>query len=917
MSGLPGGTVTFLFTDIEGSTRLLRRLGERYAGVLERHDRLVRAACANHGGREVDTQGDAFFMAFARAGDAVAAAVAVQRALATERWPEGAGVRVRMGLHTGEPIVGGANYVGLAVHRAARICAVGHGGQILVSSATREVLEDDLRPVISFRDLGERRLKDFDRPEHLFQVVVDDLAADFPPLASVPVSPAGSQGANGGVPAPPNRTLGRNDDVRAIAERLRVSTVRLLTLTGPGGVGKTRLAIEAAGAVQVDFADTARFVSLDALRRAKDVPSAIARALAIVPLSGETSDQAVTRSLAAKDLLLILDNFEHLLPAARFVSDLLTACPGVTVLATSREPLMLHAEERYPVSPLTPPALEDSADRQALAELAAVTLFCERARARDPGFRFGDRNAAAVAEICRRVDGLPLAIELAAARCELFSPGEIANRLHEALGALGTGPRDAPARQRTLRATIDWSHDLLSDAEQAGFARFAAFAGGATVGAVETITGADVDTLDHLVVKSLLVRRNHSPAATRLGMLETIHAYAAERFAAIADHDAVRERHYRFYLGLAREHGTEQALWGTSRSEHLARLDAEIDNLHAALGWAVDQADAERAVAIAEALGLYWVQRNGFADALEWIDRALRMPGADANPTLRVRALCMKANCLWTLGRAGEQRAALAEAETIARALGDPVILSRALHTRAHREVSADRLDAADRLADEALSCAHAAGDRWEIALASYDKALAASTVAELRERVEVAASMFDEVGNVYQLACLLTSAAYAALCLGSDRDATDFAGRAIPIARSLDDPYGLLITSGNLALGALLTGDVDAASRAFREELRLCRELVVRPIAFEGFCGLAAVAVVGGDVERAATLVGAAAAHRYGEPEDPVVARLDKAFFEPARTRHGAEAWDAGVRDGSALSFEDAIAYALEEPCM
>jgi predicted ATPase len=288
--------------------------------------------------------------------------------------------------------------------------------------------------------------------------------------------------------------------------------VRLVTLTGPGGVGKTRLALEAARAVQADFADGAYFVSLAALHRPDEVPAALVDALAISPLTGESPGEAVERFLAAKHLLLVADNFEHLLPAASLIAGLLGACPALTVLATSREPLTLHAEERHPVPPLALPAPGTPEDVQALAAVDAVVLFCERARAHDPSFDLADGNAAAVAEICQRVDGLPLAIELAAARCGLLSAEEIAERLDQALGALGAGARDAPPRQQTLRATIDWSHELLGDAEKACFARFAVFAGGATVEAAGTITGAGLDTLDGLVAKSLLVRRQHAHA---------------------------------------------------------------------------------------------------------------------------------------------------------------------------------------------------------------------------------------------------------------------------------------------------------------------------------------------------------------------------------------------------------------------
>jgi predicted ATPase/class 3 adenylate cyclase len=910
ITDLPSGTVTFLFSDVEGSTRLLTRWPGRYAEVLGEHQRLLRAAFDEHGGREVHTEGDAFFVAFARAGDAVAAAVSAQRSLASRRWPEGVDVRVRIGVHTGEAEVRDGDYVGLDVHRAARICAAGHGGQVLISSSARELVVDELPADVALRDVGEHRLKDLDRPEHLFQLVVGDLPAAFPPLASL--SP-GSGGANG-LPAAPNRTIGREDDVRAIADRLLVDGVRLLTLTGPGGVGKTRLALEVARAVKAEFGHGAWFVSLAALQRPEDVAAAVVTTLAIIVLSGESDEQAAERFLGAKHLLLVVDNFEHVLGAVPFIGRLLSACRALTVLATSREPLGLQAEERHPVAPLALPARTKTLDAEALAGVDAVALFCARARVRDPDFALDDGNAPSVAEICRRVDGLPLAIELAAARCGLLSPDEIAQRLQGALGALGSGTRDAPARQQTLRATIDWSHKLLGDPEKQCFARFAVFAGGATVDAAETITHAGLDTLDDLAEKSLLVVHRDAHTHSRLEMLETIRAYATERFASTPDEQAVRERHYLHYLALAQRHGTERALWGANAKDDLTRLDAEIDNLHAALGWAIGQADVEGALALAAALGCYWLTRNRYAEAVDWIDQALNLPGAGAHPALRVLALRTKSRCLWQMGRRGEQPAIMAELEATARRLGDPVTLSRALQLRAQHAINIERLDVADAVADEALRWARVADDEWEVAEASRGKAVAASNVGDLRERVDGAASLLSDAGNVHQLASLLNSAAYAALCLGGEGDAADFAARATPIADALHDRFERMINRGNRGLAALLTGETDNAWHAFREELALCRDMVVVPVAFEGLRGLAALAVVAGDDERAATLVGAAEARRYGQA-DPVDARLDETFFEPARARCGSDAWNASAREGRRLSFEDAIAYALEEP--
>jgi hypothetical protein len=318
---------------------------------------------------------------------------------------------------------------------------------------------------------------------------------------------------------------------------------------------------------------------------------------------------------------------------------------------------------------------------------------------------------------------------------------------------------------------------------------------------------------------------------------------------------------------------------------------------------------------MAAALGSYWVMADRHADALAWIDQTLSLPGADAHPAPRVRVLCTKVLCLWRAARRAEQPAVLVELEALARGLDDPLILAKALQVRIYDEFEAERLDVADAVADEAIHWARAAADPWEIAEASRRKVIAASSIADLRERVDEAASLLTDVGNVYQLAALLTDAAYAALRLGSERDAADFAARAAPIASALGNRFMSMLNSGNRGLAALLTSDTATASHAFREELTLCRDMVVRRAVSEGLRGLAAVAVVDGDDKRAATLVGAAGAHRYDKPEDPVEARLDPEFFEPARTRCGTDAWNAAAREGSALSFEDAIAYALEEP--
>jgi predicted ATPase/DNA-binding SARP family transcriptional activator len=717
-------------------------------------------------------------------------------------------------------------------------------------------------------------------------------------------TPTGRRG--GRIPRAPNRTIGRERQLWTITGRVRQDGVRLLTLIGPGGVGKTRLAIEAASASEADFSHGACFVSLASVRRVEDVPMTTVQALDAVVLDGESAQQALVRFLAGRRLLLVVDNCEHLPGVSVFVGELLEACPGVTVLATSREPLDLRAEVRHPVPPLSLPDGTGSGN--------AVTLFAERARAHDPDFAADARSGAAMTEICRRLDGLPLAIELAAARCSLLTPLEIAQRLDTALGALGAGARDVPERQRTLRATIDWSYDLLDEEERACFARFAVFAGGATVDAAETITGADLDTVDRLVAKSLLTRRPQPDGRTRIAMLETIREYAGERFAAAPEAEAVHERHFRHFLSLAERSGSERALWGAGRKEHLGRLDADVENLHAALGWAVAGAKVESALAMCAALPRYWRMRNRNADADRWIDDALGLPGAERRVALRIRVLVAKEWAVFRLGRGREQAELMDEAERLARSTDDPALLSEVLRIRSAHALNQGDLELADRLADEALDWARRTGDDWRLAMAAHTKAMASRAPADLRERVDRAVALLERVGNVYFVADLLASAAYGALCLGSDVDAAEFVARATPVTRRLDHPYLWMLLRGNAGLAALFTGDTEAARAAFREELELSRELAVLPFAGEGLGGLGAVAVVRGEAERAAWLYGAAQTHRYGQPRDAVDERLRAAFFDPARERWGVETWDAAVRRGAAMAFEDAIAAALAE---
>jgi class 3 adenylate cyclase len=485
MTQLPTGTVTFLFTDIEGSTKLLEQLGQQYHQLQDRHSSIVRAAISEGGGSVVNTDGDSFFAVFADAQRALAVAVQAQRELAAAPWPAGARVRVRMGLHTGAGVLGGDNYLGLDVNRAARIAAAAHGEQVLFSDATRSLVERGLPPGTRLRDLGQHRFKNLTEPERLHQAVIDGLEQDFPPPRSL-------NAHKNNLPVQLTNFIGRSREVARLRELLAVN--RLVTLTGTGGTGKTRLALEVAAQSLLDFADGVFFVDLAPIAGDELVASAIASALGVRENAGEVME-LVGDHMREKNLLLVLDNFEHVLQSAASVVDpVLHAASGVKTLVTSRVPLGLYGEQQFQVPPLGLPDLEHLPEIPALAQLDAVALFVERAVAVTPDFRLTADNARAVAEIVARVDGLPLAIELAASRIRLLQPGALLARLQARLPLLTTASRTVPERQRTLRRTIEWSYQLLDLQHRRMFARQAVFAGGADLEAIEAVINPDQAT---------------------------------------------------------------------------------------------------------------------------------------------------------------------------------------------------------------------------------------------------------------------------------------------------------------------------------------------------------------------------------------------------------------------------------------
>jgi predicted ATPase len=711
------------------------------------------------------------------------------------------------------------------------------------------------------------------------------------------------------MPVPPTRTLGRDRDREAVSHLLLNAEVRLVTLVGPGGVGKTRLALEVARSLEPEFRDGAWFVSLAGTANAEHVPSAVAQALGVTPLEGETPKAAAERFLAAKAGLVVLDNFEHVLPAAALVSDLLAAAPALAVLATSREPLRLQAEHRYAVTPLQVPA---EAEAATVAGAAAGALFVERARSHDRSFELTEENAGAVAEICRRLDGLPLAIELAAARITVLDPAQLTARLADALEVLGDGPRDAPDRQRTLRATIDWSHRLLDEAEAEAFARFAAFAGGATTDAAQAVTGADLDALQGLVDKQLLLRRGDSGPDPRLWMLETVREYAAERLEADPTAPEARERHCRHYLALAER--AEPELFTRGEAVWLPRLNAEIENFRAALAWSLGHGAPALGLRLAGILSKFWDVTNRIAEGLEWLDSALDAAGDDAPVSDRARARRAQVNLMDAQGVAydthgllDDARAKAVEAVALSREAAEPAGVADALLGLAALDMAESQPQRRRReLADEALVLARETGDDRLVALALMERATSVSPESYAGEFEETATAL-RRLGSTRILTALYGNAAYNAIKAGRPEDAARYLAQNEPLARELGDPVTLAVTCGNVGLEALFSDDLDRAGDAFHEQLRLCREHVVTHLASEGIGGLAAIAARRGDPDRAARLLGAATA--IGPVGDAVNAQLEQRFFAHARRAPG---WNDAHAAGARMGFDEAIAFAL-----
>jgi predicted ATPase/class 3 adenylate cyclase len=830
MRDLPAGTITLLFTDIEGSTHLLQQLGERYAELLTECRNLLSAAFHTYSGHEVDTQGDAMFFVFTHANDALLAAVDAQRELASHSWPDDVAVRVRMGLHTGKPSRLAEGYVGLDVHYAARIMSSAYGGQVLLSHTTRDLVEHDLPEGVGLRDLGEHYLKDLERPIRLSQLVIAGLSADFPPLKTF-------ENRFDSLPVQPTTLIGREHEVATLGQLLRREDVRLVTLTGPGGTGKTRLAIQTASELRDVFVDGICLVSLAPINDPMLVMPTIARAFGIRDSVGQSISARLAEVLLMKRMLLLLDNFEQVIGAASQVADLLTSCPQLKLLVTSREVLHVRAEHEFTVNPLALPDLAHLPGLAALAYIPSVALFLQRAQAARSEFQLTSTNARAVAEICVRLDGLPLAIELAAARMKLLTPKVLLARLSRRLAILTGGARDVPTRQQTLRNTIEWSYQLLSLEEQRLFRWLSIFVSGCTLQAVEIVCdGSDVGSgqvlngVASLIDKSLLQQVEQTGEVNgepRLQMLETIREYGLEVLPTDGEGEVARQAHANYFLSLAEE--AEPALKGPLLVVWLERLEREHDNLRAALQWAVESGRTEMALRFGIALERFWVVRGHRNEGLAFLVRAL-VGSAGVATDVRAKALLAAARLAFIQSNYDQGEALAQESLALFRKLGDRRGIALSLDRLGMASWRRGDFPAARVLLEEDLPLFKEIGDKDRVAWSLFTLGLLNNKQGEYSRAYtlfEESLTLFRALGNKRGIAASLTQLAGTLfVSQGNQTMIYPLLEEGLSLDQEVGDKEGMAVASLLLGWVALKQGDVNTAHARAEESLAFYREM-------------------------------------------------------------------------------------------
>jgi predicted ATPase/class 3 adenylate cyclase len=739
MADLPTGIATFVFTDIEASTTMLQRLGTLYVEVLEDHDRIIRQSFGQLRGVEVSNEGDAFFYAFGSAADAVAAALDAQRKLHRHSWPDGGTVRIRVGLHTGAAELGGTNYVGIAVNKAARISAAGHGGQVLLSGDAVTAAGDTLGDGVSLIDLGEHRFKDLDEPTRVYQALAADLPGNFPPIRSLDTRP-------NNLPSVASEFVGRAAETDRVCEL--VEAARVVSLVGPGGTGKTRLAINVASRLLPRYRDGVTFVSLESIEDPELVSSAVATALE-VDVGDRPATETVTHALRESHKLLVLDNFEHVLDARTLVGTIVERAPDVTVLVTSRVLLRVRGEHVFNVPPMS------TGD--------GVELFIARAAAADPLLDVGEAERAVIDGIVARLDSLPLAIELAAARVRLFGVAGLADRLSDRLAVLTSGADDAPGRHRTLRNTISWSHDLLDASAKLALAQLSVFVGGFTLDAAEAIVDpahGPVEAVATLLDGSIIDRRLIA-GETRFTMLDSIRDFASEQLAASGQEAMVRKRHAEYFAELAR--AARDLLEGPAQMAWLQRLGDEHDNLRAVARYCLEAREPDRALVAVGASWRFWHRRGHLVEARDVLTRLLALPGAD--PVARTEGLNGRAAIAYWLGDYESAERDYVELLPIFEGLGATSRVAETLFGLSTTVAFLGALDRAFEYADAAKEAYERAGDSEGSRRVSAAKSFVAWQAGKLEESLELWSStrdLYEQAGDIAE--ALQTQAAMAAV---------------------------------------------------------------------------------------------------------------------------------------------------------
>jgi predicted ATPase/class 3 adenylate cyclase len=983
-AALPAGTVTFVLSDVEGSTRLWEADPTVMERALARHDAILLEAVSGHAGTLLKHkgEGDSAFAVFGRARDAVAGALAAQRAFAAERWPDGCVIRVRIAIHTGEAELRDADYYGPAVNRAARLRGIAHGGQTVLSQATADLIRGWVPEGARLVELGAHRLPDLAGAEAVFALAHPDIESQFPPLRSLDALP-------NNLPVQLTSFVGRDEELAEL--RALFGAHRLVTLTGAAGCGKTRLALQLAAEMLDTYQAGVWLVDLAPLADSELVTPIVARTLGVREPTSSTMIDAldarrpaarslvdlVVEHLRSRELLLVLDNCEHLLDAtATLVRTLLQSCPTLRVLATSREALGVAGEVSWRVRSLSVPDPKHLPSVETLEDYEAIRLFVDRARAHVPGFALTVEEAPAVVQVCRRLDGIPLAIELAAARVETLSARELASRLDDRFRLLTGGSRTGLERHQTLRAAVDWSYDTLPDAERLLLDRLSVFAGSCTLDAVEDVcvggaveAGETVDLLSQLVAKSLVVTVR-DPRGARYRLLEMIRQYAREQLVASADHERLRVRHRDWVVALVGR--SERAVWGADQAAWLDRLEADNDNLRQALDYTIAARDTEIALRLVGALGRFWMVRGGWEEGQRFLYDALALEDANKYPFLRAQALNTAA--LIALGNANDPAAAVPlanEALAIYRELGVRRGIFWALHTLSNAAMRQGDLEAADSTAAEALAVARAAGHEPSVAYAllqravvAYHRGQYATAGAQVAEALSImrrvgdttgivqaivtrgvavtaerqfkaavpifheALDLYRQLGNTHEIAVMLCFLGNLALVTDDPEAAQRHLDEAYATAGEEGDRYAAMLASTGLGEHALIEGNLTRATDYYTDAIQIsgtgvftAPDVVPPEQLAPVLAGLGKVAAAENSWERAARLLGAAERTREDDPTRSLPLRWllyehdYKQHLDRTRTALGDDLFTRAFTEGRAMSSEAAVNFALERP--